>query len=415
VTARRILLLSPWMPWPPHDGGRIRILNTLRHLGQRHRLTLVAPSRSAADAEALDELSPLCEQVVTARLPAHTRAVLGRALRGALQRRPLVQGIHYAPALAARVRALTGSRDYDIVQVEFSWFTPYLKALHPASRARTVLTMHNVETLRFARELRARTTLGRRLALGWDQLVAGAWEGRAVRGVDAVAVVSEAERGWVEQVAPAARVAVVPNGVDTEHFRPVAAAPGGALVFTGAMDYPPNVDAVVWFVREVWPLVRGRDPARRLEVVGRAPDPRVRALNGEAGVRVTGEVADVRVLLGQAAAVVVPLRAGGGTRLKILEAMAMARPVVSTTLGAEGLEARPGADLLIADTPTDFAGAVLSVLASRELAGRLGEAGRRLAVARYDWRRCLQPLEALYEQVLEPRATGPIGLHARAS
>ena len=401
----RILLLSPWMPWPPHDGGRIRILNTLRYLSQRHQVTLVAPSRNQRDADRVSDLQDLCEDVVTAELPNSGRAIVGRMLRGAFQRRALIQSIHYGPALAAQIRQLTADRAYDIVQIEFSWFTPYLRALHEGCRARTVLTMHNVESLRFARELRSTTTGGRRLALSWDQLFAGAWEQQAVRGIDAVAVVSETERRWVEQVAPGTLVTVAPNGVDTDHFQPVASPGNGSVVFTGAMDYPPNIDAILWFCREVWPIVRRRAPALRLEVVGRSPDARVRALNGEAGIRVTGEVADVRILLAQASAVVVPLRAGAGTRLKILEAMAMARPVISTRLGAEGLDVADGSDILLADTPGDFADAVESVVQSPAVADRLGEAGRRLTVAQYDWKHCLRPLETLYERLLEPEGS----------
>jgi sugar transferase (PEP-CTERM/EpsH1 system associated) len=397
----QILLLSPWMPWPPHDGGRIRVLNTLRYLAQRHHVTLVAPTRDDVDAEAVAELRELCEEVVTAPLPGAAWAVASRALHGALRRRPLIESIHYGQALAAQVRALTAQIAYDIVQVEFSWFTPYLRALPEGYRARTVLTMHNVESLRFARELRSGTRPSRRLALEWDRRFAGAWEARAVAVVDGVAVVSDLERHWVEEVAPGARVTVAPNGVDTEHFRPTPLPSHGPLVFTGAMDYPPNVDAVLWFSREVWPILRYREPALRLEVVGRAPDPRLRVLNGETGIRVTGEVDDVRLHLAQASAVVVPLRAGAGTRLKILEAMAMSRPVISTTLGAEGLDVVHGSNILLADTPDDFADAVESVLTSSDTAERLGDAGRRLAVDRYDWQRCLRPLESLYERLLE--------------
>jgi sugar transferase (PEP-CTERM/EpsH1 system associated) len=397
----RILLLSPWMPWPPHDGGRIRILHTIRYLSQRHHVTLVAPSRDRDDAAPPSELTDLCEEIVTAPLAGGGRAQIARALSGGLRRRPLIESLHYGRALADQVRRLTATRSYDVVQVEFSWFTPYLQALHATCRARTVLTMHNVESLRFARELRSTTSIARRLVLSWDRLFAGRWEARAVSSVDAVAVVSDAERRWVEEAVPGARVTVAPNGVDTGHFQPLPASPGGPLVFTGAMDYPPNVDAVTWFCREVWPILRRRAPALRLDIVGRAPDGRVRSLDGRERVRVVGEVPDVRGYLAQASAVVVPLRAGGGTRLKILEAMAMARPVISTTLGAEGLDSVAGSDILLADTPIDFAHAVEDVISSPDTAHRLGEAGRRLAVARYDWQRCLQPLDALYQRLIE--------------
>jgi sugar transferase (PEP-CTERM/EpsH1 system associated) len=400
VGALSILLVSPWMPWPPHDGGRIRILNTLRHLARQHRVTLVAPARTPRDAAVVPEVAALCEEVVTTPLSGGP-ALVARALRGVVDGRPLIQTIHEGRPLAERIRRLTVARPFDIVQVEFSWFAPTLRALHEHCRARTVLTMHNVESLRFARELRSGTSLARRLVLGWDQRFGSGWEQEAVRTVDGVAVVSDTERQWVERAAPATIVAVAPNGVDTEHFRPLPVPAHGPLVFTGAMDYPPNVDAVVWFCRDVWPGLRRRSPDLRLDVVGRAPTRPVRALDGRMGVRVTGEVPDVRRYLANAGAVIVPLRAGGGTRLKILEAMAMGRPVISTTLGAEGLDVAAGSEIVLADTPDDFARAIERVITSPETARRLGAAGRRLAVARYDWQHCLQPLDTLYARLLE--------------
>jgi sugar transferase (PEP-CTERM/EpsH1 system associated) len=396
---RRILLLSPWMPWPPHDGGRIRIFNTLRYLSQHHDVTLAAPSRTPDDVDAPAELRDHCQEIVTADLRGDSWAVMARSLGGALRRRPLIESIHHGHALAREVSRVTAREPFDIVQVEFSWFTPYLRAIDPACGARSVLVMHNVESLRFQRELRAGTTIGRRLALGADQWLSRDWEAQAVRRVDAVVVVSETELRWVAEMAPDASLAVAPNGVDTDHFRPAQTPVVGSLVFTGSMDYPPNVDAVLWFSREVWPLLRQHHPALRLEIVGRAPAAPVRALHGEAGIRVTGEVPDVRMHLSQASAVVVPLRAGAGTRLKILEAMAMGRPVVSTTLGAEGLDVVHGANVLLADTPVDFASAVDSVLASPTLARRLADAGRRLVVERYDWQRCLAALDDVYERL----------------
>jgi sugar transferase (PEP-CTERM/EpsH1 system associated) len=401
----RVLLLSPWVPWPPHDGATIRIFNTLRYLAERHRVTLAAPFRSGNEPGDVAALRHLCEDIVTGELPGSAGAVASRAVAAAVRGRALIQGIHYSPALAERVREVTARGAYDIVQVEFSWFTSYLDALAPRSRPRTVLSMHNVESLRFARELRSATTVTRRLVFGWDGLLRGGWEARAVTAVDAVTVVSEAERRWVERAAPSTRVTVVPNGVDTDHFRPLASEGPPRLVYTGSMDYPPNADAVLWFCREVWPALRRRAPDLGLDIVGRRPDARVRRLDGQQGVRVAGEVSDVRPYLAQARAVVVPLRAGAGTRLKILEAMAMARPVVSTTLGAEGLEVVNGTHLLLADTPAGFVHAVEHVLTSPDLSRRLGEAGRERAVARYDWQRCLGPLDVLYERLLRADAS----------
>jgi polysaccharide biosynthesis protein PslH len=398
----KILLIAPWVPWPPFDGGRIRILQTLRYLSRHHEVTLAAPLRSRTDAEGTDQLREFAECVVTAALPGGGWPAARRVVRGALRRWPAIQSVHYSPALAARVRQLTAMVPYDIVQIEFSLFAPYRAAIDAASPARTVLSMHNLETRRFQREVRnCASTVPRRLALGWDRLLAPAWEEHAVRTFDGVAAVSEVERRWIERVAPSSIVEVVPNGVDTDHFRPASAPTTPlSLVFTGAMNYPPNIEAAIWFCRQVWPVLRRQWPGLRFHIVGRAPTASVRRLDGRDGVRVVGEVADVRPYLAQATAVVVPLRAGAGTRLKILEAMAMGRPVISTALGAEGLEVSDGVDIVLADTAAEFAHAVLGVLRSPELAGRIGAAGHRLAGAKYDWQRCLRPLDALYGRVL---------------
>jgi glycosyltransferase involved in cell wall biosynthesis len=198
--------------------------------------------------------------------------------------------------------------------------------------------------------------------------------------------------------------------VDTDYFRAVPSSTAAlSLVFTGAMSYPPNIDAVVWFCERVWPGLRRQWPDLCFHIVGRAPAATVRALARGDGVRVVGEVADVRPYLADAAAVVAPLRAAGGTRLKILEAMAMGRPVISTSLGAEGLDITDGVDIVLADTADEFTSAVSDVLRSPELASRLGAAGQRLAVAKYDWQRCLRPLETLYRRLLAGRQERTVG------
>jgi glycosyltransferase involved in cell wall biosynthesis len=206
---------------------------------------------------------------------------------------------------------------------------------------------------------------------------------------------------------PEATVELIPNGVDTDHFRPLDPPDPSAaqrIAFTGAMHYPPNVDAALWFAERIWPRLRRQVPELYFEIVGRDPDPSVVALGRRPGVVVTGEVADVRPHIARSRCVVVPLRAGGGTRLKILEAMAMARPVVSTALGAEGLTITPGHDILIADDPEGFAAHVLDVLGSPERAARLGQASRRLVDTRYRWNQCLEGLDRLYERLLGARA-----------
>jgi polysaccharide biosynthesis protein PslH len=403
----KILIVSPWYPWPPFDGGRIRLLETLRYLSRHHQVTLLATVMSAEEANDGGLLGKICEHVETSVLSPRAWPVARRLAKGLLGRMPVVQNFYHDARLAERLRRLTSRRDYDVIQIEFSYAASYLRAVDARCGAKTVLSMHNVESLRFGREVNLCVRLDRRFAAAWDRAFHGRWEEQAIRTFDGIVSVSEPERAWVLERVPDAMVELIPNGVDTEHFRPQAPPGPGApprIVFTGAMHYPPNIDAVLWFGEQIWPLLRRPFPDLCFEIVGRDPDPRVVALGRRPGVVVTGQVADVRPHIARSRCVVVPLRSGGGTRLKILEAMAMARPVVSTGLGAEGLTITPGRNILIADDAEGFAAHVLDLLASAECALLLGQASRHLVETRYRWSQCLEGLDRLYQRLLDRRA-----------
>lgn len=404
-----ILLISPWLPWPLYDGGRIRIFETLRHLSRRHDVTLAAGVLRAEDMERAPAVRELCRDVVTTIISHRTGAVLSRLSRGVLSRRPLIQSFYYDERLAEKVRDLTARAAYDIIQVEFPFLAPYLKAVDPRSRAKKILTMHNIESLRFERELQLSQWGNRKLVLLGNHIFFRAWEKEAFGQFDGIVTVSDAERSWVQRHAPNATVEVVPNGVDTSYFSPVAPLAKGDpyIVFTGAMDYPPNIDAARWFCYEILPVVQCRFPEIGLKIVGKNPRSQVLELGKRRGVEVTGTVADIRPYVAGSLALVVPLRSGGGTRLKILEAMAMERPVISTTVGAEGLEVTPGTDILIADDPQQFVDQVERLLRSPEQAELIGRAGRLLAVKKYDWRICLGGLDRLYDALLGSEAAVP--------
>jgi glycosyltransferase involved in cell wall biosynthesis len=190
--------------------------------------------------------------------------------------------------------------------------------------------------------------------------------------------------------------------VDVDLYRPSGQPPEPppskpVVLYTGSMDYPPNADAVTWFARAIWPAIQGQHPAARFLIVGRNPGSEVQALTTIPGISVTGTVPDVRPYFEQAKVYVVPLRSGSGTRLKILEAMAMGLPIVSTTLGFEGLDVRPGRDLLVADEPASFASAVVGLLADREARARLGIEARQTAEQRYSWDAVVRQQERAYE------------------
>jgi len=307
---------------------------------------------------------------------------------------PYYRAVMSSTEFPAEFAALMTRQRFDVVQVEL------LHAAHVAAHVRgvrTILDMHNVESVLFRRLVRhQRPGLAR--VLTWsDAVKLPAYQRRIIPQFDHCLAVSDQDADELRRVVPGARVTVITNGVDPEEFFPQASvAQPNSLVFTGSFTYPPNAEAMVFFCRDVLPRIRAVVPDVRLSIVGQRPGPQVRALGRLPGVEVTGRVPDVRPYLARATVVVVPLRVGSGTRLKILEAMAMGRPIVSTSLGAEGLDVCAGEDLEIADGAASFARAAVALLRDPDRCARLGTHARRTVMQRYAWSIVTDRLESLY-------------------
>jgi glycosyltransferase involved in cell wall biosynthesis len=225
------------------------------------------------------------------------------------------------------------------------------------------------------------------------------YEAQVCLGADRVLAVSQADARALRRLVPGLDVTVIPNGIDSRVYQPAAVeshAAGHSLVFTGTMDFRPNVDAVLWFTKEVWPLIKAEVPDVHFSVVGQRPHRRLDPLREDRSVTLTGWVEDVRPYIADAAVYVAPLRMGGGTRLKLLEAMAMGKPVVATSLGAEGYPVADERELILADTPTQFAQAVVALLHSPVRRAELGHNARVFVERRYDWRVIVPWLEKVY-------------------
>ncbi len=267
-----------------------------------------------------------------------------------------------------------------------------------------ILDAHNAEHEIIERMARVDRSLSRRVYSRINAAKLRREEAAIAAGVDAVAVTSERDRVLFEQLVPGLRPVVVPNGVDASEFQSdTPASEASGILFFGALDYFPNADAVRFFRREVWPRLRGAHPDLQWRIVGRLPPADIEAFGREPGIEVAGFVDDLREWIDRSVVVVVPLRAGSGTRLKVLEAMAMGRPVVSTSLGVEGLDVVEGRELLIADDPVEFAQAVGRLLDSGELSDLLGANARALVEATYDWRQCADRFDELIRSVAHGR------------
>lgn len=401
---------------PLDMGGKIRSFHIVRELARRHEITLFTfyprivpdPHHGLGATFERIELLPLDLPRV-----ASFRDVLAYTAN-ALTSRPYQITRHCPPQVGRRLRQLLNDGRYDLVVCDFlltAGIIPW------ESQIPTIIFTHNVDAVIWRRRFIVdKRPLWRLVA--WREWWAMT---RAERYYTELAshvfTVSDDDRRAFTAYLPSEKVTTVPTGVDLEYFRPVPATQqNNTLVFTGAMDWMPNEDAILYFCSTILPLIRERVPDVKLRVIGRKPTRKVVALQEtDANLEVTGTVDDIRPYVRDAAVYVVPLRIGGGTRIKIFEAMAMGMAVVSTTVGAEGLPVEHGKNILLADTPTSFADATVTLLTQPMARQRIGNAARALVEKRYDWTAVTNIVDETLKRVVtagKQRADG-VGIHER--
>jgi len=386
----RILWLNAGLLLPLDKGGKLRTWHLMRHLAQRHDITYLSfadPAATDADRRGMHEVCSDLHVVRRTDPPKGSAAFYVDAARHLFDRLPYAAGKYRSREYADRLASLLATQRFDLIVCDFLVPAVNMPATLPCP---AVVFTHNVESEIWRRHCErqrdpARRALYRRQ---WRRMLR--FEGHTLARFDLVLAVSDADRDTFHRLYPSALrgpVFTVATGVDTSYFapRPQDTVDPRHLVFTGSMDWIPNEDAMQHFCHDVLPLIRSEEPAVTLSIVGRAPTPAVRRLADIPGVTVTGRVDDVRDYVGKAGVYVVPIRIGGGTRLKIFEAMGMARAVVSTTVGAEGLPVTNGRDVVIADTPREFADAAVSLIRHPAQRVQFEQAARDLVVARYDW------------------------------
>jgi glycosyltransferase involved in cell wall biosynthesis len=367
----------------------------LRELSRRHRVVVATTDSPTEDVRGLDDFLRDCEDRQSIPFAAPKRgsaAFLGTLARSWTSPLPVDLWKWRCRAMQRQLERILATSDFDVVVGDFMAALANI----PPRRAALVYFAHNVEHLIWKRLADVETRWWRRqlLEVEWRKMRRA--EVRACRDAALTVAVSEDDGRRLIEGAPGSRVATMPTGVDVDYFQPAPAADvPGRLVFSGSMDWYPNEDAILHFVQATLPLIRRERPDATLTVIGRNPSDRLRAAADAAGgVSVTGTVADVRPHIAAGAVYVVPLRVGGGTRLKIFEALAMAKPVVSTTIGAEGLDVEPGRHAVLADDPEAFSREVIRLLDDVDGRARMGAAGRALVEARYSWSEVARVFEA---------------------
>lgn len=401
-----ILFVSPWLP-SVAGGASTRTYHLIRELASHYAISLLC-FLQPHEKQMLPAIERYCKKVVTIPCPEVTQPGKWRNrmegwFRLLLERSPDFARTYPTRAMREPIAQLVAESQFDLVQIE-SLLLAEIKPTLP--RLPVILSTQNVEHVvaRRKREVAKNVIHQLRDEMAWRKLAG--FERFWVPQFAACLAVSEGDRKLLGKMTALSRVHIVQNGVDCAYF-----APGFSrdlsqqydLVFVGTMHYQPNVDGILYFCHEIWPLIRQALPDTSLAVVGSRPAPEVLTLRELPGVTVTGFVDDIRRYFWQARASIVPLRIGGGSRLKILESLAAGVPVVSTTVGAEGLALESGLDYLLGDTPQAFAESTVRLITDDHLRERLVAHGQSAVRARYDWQVIGRQLHTVYEDILEGR------------
>jgi sugar transferase (PEP-CTERM/EpsH1 system associated) len=391
----RILFVLPYVP----SRIRTRPFHLIRELAARHEVSVLAVG-SPQDLDEAEAVRRLCRRfdVVPLRLPE----VVQSCVRAGLHGESLQAAVCRSPRLQQRLNELLAAEQFDVVHVEH-FRAAHVRAAIP-SYLPTVFDSVDCISLLLKRTIDASHSLRQRAIARFEYGPTRRFEARIIRAFDRVAVTAAEDRRALKRLSPEVEVAVIPNGVDLEYFRPRPAVREPAtLVFSGKMSYHANVTAALFLARQVFPLVRAAHPEARLRILGSSPPPEVRALASDPSISVTGYVDDLRELLGRSSIAVCSVRVKVGMQNKILEAMAMELPVVSTRLGVEGLLARPEQDILVGDSPTELAGQISRLLDDADLRRNLGLAGRRYVETQHRWGVSAARFEDLYDEAISQR------------
>lgn len=406
-----ILFVSQMPASPPRFGAQARAHGLMSRIAQRHNVTAVALVDEEFDIdECRRAMQAYCREVILIPNP-YGRSGLPKRM---VQLRSLVSSLSFerlrviVPAMQDSIDRVLRGRRFDVVNLEFTFLGGYNLRQAPAGQLApaVIVDSHNIDYDLARQYASANGSIVRRLYAGINWRKLRREELTCYQDADGVYLCSQADQQRLLDETPGAHTTVIPNAADVDYYQRCPEDPppdGRTVVFFGLMSYAPNVDGIMYFLRDIWPKIAATHPQARCKIIGGSPPSSLLALAGPQ-IEFTGFVPDLRPHLAGAAVVVVPLRLGGGTRLKVVEAMAMGKAIVSTTLGAEGIETVPERDITLRDDPESFAAAVGRFLADPRFAAQVGQRARRLAEDRYSWTGAAAELEQYYRLVLQQRS-----------
>lgn len=381
-----ILLIDEEFPYPLETGKRIRSFNLAMTLAHDHAVSYLAYGNAGSRPYEFLKENNITPYAVTS--PPRKKEGFGfyvKLLLNLLSPLPYIVTSHYSSAFQEKLMGLVKAGGYDLIICEWTPYSIYIKDI---SKLPKIIVAHNIESAIWKRYEDQEKNRLKRWYISEQRKKIVTFEKECFRWGNGATAVSQQEAETIKETGVDYPVEVIENGVDVDYFSPRdTEVDRNLLVFTGSMDWRPNQDAAFYFVKDIFPRIRKQNPSMKLALVGRNPPKTIRDFSKEDGIAVTGTVDDIRPYIARGAVYVVPLRIGGGSRLKILEALAMKRPVVSTSIGAEGLNVTDGENIIISDGEKDFADSVIACLKDENLRENLAESGRKLVEEYYDWRK----------------------------
>lgn len=402
----RVLLLTQVLPYPPDSGPKIKTYHVIKYLAQRHRVTLVAFVRDTDKPEYIAHLKTLCERVITVpiqRAASRDLVFLGKSL---LSGQPWMMLRDERPEMRTALAELAATSQFDIVHADQLNMGQY--AL-PFPSGRKVLDLHNALWVLYKRMSEAQSfTNPMKYLLMRDWPLLKRYEAEMCRRFDAVTAVSEEDKAALIEAGAPSDMTVTPIAVDLDSQPYIQRQPKGPhIIHIGTMYWPANINAINWFLDAIYPLIKARLPEVRCTLIGaRPPESIIERAKTDPSLTVTGYVDDPLPYLQDASMMIVPLKAGGGMRVKILNALAQGIPMVTTTVGCEGIAVTHDKDILIADEPSAFAEASLRLLTDADLNQRISQNGREMVMQRYDYREAVKPLDDIYAEIVAKPAKG---------
>ena len=397
----RILSIAIEVPYPASSGARVHTYNIIRRLAKRHDVWFAGFKKATEGDAGIKHLEMFCEGVLTANFEE------GRALEHPLKLvRRLTRGIppdfrfYESEELRDKIRRLVCKQRFDIVHIENTEMALYLELMPEYLKDRTSWHLHDIDWLKFARIAKLEKKRKRKLRLWLHSFAVRRWIPHYAERFARCSTVSEEDRALLLKANPDLHVDVIPTGVDVEKNSLLSVKyEGPSLIFVGCMDYIPNIDAVLFFCKDILPLIKRKIPNVKLMIVGPNPVEEVKDLQSD-HICVTGMVDDVRDYYAQSMVSILPIRGGGGTRLKLLEAMALGRPIVATTIALEGRDVVAGEHVLIADTAEDFAYQTVRLIVDHRLKERLISNGRTFVEEKYSYDSIVAKLEKIFAELM---------------